>query len=419
MNTTTDTNQANEFNAGAALSERIGRIEMNPIIKILNQVRSMELAGHKLANFSVGEPDFDTPQNIQDAAIAAMRRGETRYTTSDGTAVLKEAIKRKFKRENGLDYEPTQIGVGSGAKHIIYNALQCTLNPGDEVIIPAPYWTSYPDVVRFCDGTPVFVNCGREQGFRLNPEQLDRAITPRTKWLILNSPSNPTGATYGAAELRAVADVLLRHPQVMLLADDIYEHIRFDGTTPGERAHILAIEPQLRARTVLINGVSKTYAMTGWRIGYAAGPADLIAAMDMLQSQSTSNASSVSQAAALAALRGDQSFVPAWSDTYRQRVERALQLVNAIPGLSCRTPGGAFYLFVNCGGLIGRQTADGKTLQSDIDVTLYLLESAGVAMVAGSGFGLSPYFRISIATSMELIEEGCRRIAQAVAGLRT
>lgn len=415
MNTTTDANQANDFNAGAALSERIGRIEMNPIIKILNQVRSMELAGHKLANFSVGEPDFDTPQNIQNAAIAAMRRGETRYTTSDGTAALKEAIKRKFKRENGLDYEPTQIGVGSGAKHIIYNALQCTLNPGDEVIIPAPYWTSYPDVVRFCDGTPVFVNCGREQGFRLNPEQLDRAITPRTKWLILNSPSNPSGAVYGAADLAAIAEVLLRHPKVMILSDDMYEHLLYDGM---QRATIAQVAPDLYPRTLTVNGVSKTYSMTGWRIGYAGGPTPLLRAMANIQSQATSNPCSISQAAAVEALNGPQDIVGERAAIFEQRRDMMVRLLKQVPGMICQKPEGAFYTYVDCTGLVGKKTPAGKVIANDTDLAVYLLDQAHVATVQGAGFGLSPYLRLAYATSFENIEQGCARIRRACEELR-
>ena len=415
MNTTTNANQATDFNAGAALSERIGRIEMNPIIKILNQVRSMELAGHKLANFSVGEPDFDTPQNIQDAAIAAMRRGETRYTTSDGTAALKEAIKRKFKRENGLDYEPAQIGVGSGAKHIIYNALQCTLNPGDEVIIPAPYWTSYPDVVRFCDGTPVFVNCGREQGFRLNPEQLDRAITPSTKWLILNSPSNPSGAAYGAADLAAIAEVLLRHPKVMILSDDMYEHLLYDGM---QRATIAQVAPDLYPRTLTVNGVSKTYSMTGWRIGYAGGPTPLLRAMANIQSQATSNPCSISQAAAVEALNGPQDIVGERAAIFEQRRDMMVRLLNQVPGMICPKPQGAFYTYVNCTGLVGKRTPAGKVIADDTEFAVYLLEQARVATVQGAGFGLSPYLRLAYATSFENIEQGCARIRRACEELR-
>jgi aspartate aminotransferase len=400
------------------IAARVQRIKPSPSSAASERAAELRRQGRDIISFALGEPDFDTPEPIRRAACEAIERGETRYTATAGTPALREAIAAKLLKENGLAYGAKEIIVTCGAKHAIFNALAVTLDAGDEVIVPAPYWVSYPDMTLANDGTPVIVPCGEAQGFKLRGPDLEAAITAKTKWLILNSPSNPTGATYSAAELRAVADVLLRHPQVMLLADDIYEHIRFDGTTPDQRAHILAIEPQLRSRTMVINGVSKTYAMTGWRIGYAAGPADLIAAMDMLQSQSTSNASSVSQAAALAALRGDQAVVPQWSDVYRQRVSRAANLINAVPGLGTVMPGGAFYLFVNCSGLIGRRTADGQRLDTDIAVSLYLLESAGVAVVAGSAFGLSPYFRISIATSMELIEEGCRRIARAVSGLR-
>ena len=404
--------------SSSRIATRVQRIKPSPSSAASERAAELRRQGRDIISFALGEPDFDTPEPIRRAACEAIERGETRYTATAGTPALREAIAAKLLKENGLAYSTKEIIVTCGAKHAIFNALAVTLNAGDEVIVPAPYWVSYPDMTLANDGTPVIVPCSEAQGFKLRGPDLEAAITPKTKWLILNSPSNPTGATYSAAELRAVADVLLRHPQVMLLADDIYEHIRFDGTTPDQRVHILAIEPQLRSRTMVINGVSKTYAMTGWRIGYAAGPADLIAAMDMLQSQSTSNASSVSQAAALAALRGDQAIVAQWSDVYRQRVSRAAQLINAVPGLGAVMPGGAFYLFVNCGGLIGRRTAEGQRLDNDIAVSLYLLESAGVAVVAGSAFGLSPYFRISIATSMELIEEGCRRIAQAVAGLR-
>jgi aspartate aminotransferase len=290
-----------------------------------------------------------------------------------------------------------------------------TVEGGHEVIIPAPYWVSYPDMTLACDGKPVVVTCREEDNFCLSPETLEAAITPRTRWLILNAPTNPTGATYSADRLRALADVLLRHPQVMVLTDDIYEHIRFDGAASP---HILAIEPALRDRTVIVNGVSKTYAMTGWRIGYAAGPADIIAALDMIQSQSTSNACSVSQAAALAALQAEPTFLRGWIETYQRRRDRGLELLNAIPGLHCRTPGGAFYLYVNCQGLIGRRTPEGKTLETDLDVVLYLLDSVGVAVVAGSSYGSSPYFRISIATGIEIIEKGCDRIAGAVGQLR-
>jgi aspartate aminotransferase len=415
MNPTTDALQRPGFSAGAALSERIGRIAMNPIIKILNQVRAMERAGHKLANFSVGEPDFETPQNIQDAAIAAMRRGETRYTTSDGTVELKEAIKRKFKRENGLDYELAQIGVGSGAKHVIYNALQCTLSPGDEVIIPAPYWSSYPEVVTFCDGTPVIVNCGREQGFRLKSEQLERAITPRTKWLILNSPSNPSGAAYGAADLKAIAEVLKRHPKVMVLSDDMYEHLLYDGV---QRATIAQVSPALYERTLTVNGVSKTYAMTGWRIGYAGGPTPLLRAMANIQSQTTSNPCSISQAAAVEALNGPQDIVLERGAIFEQRRDMMVRLLNQIPGMICPKPEGAFYAYVDCTGIIGKKTAAGKVIADDTELAVYLLEQARVATVQGAGFGLSPYLRLAYATSFANIEQGCARIRSACEELR-
>jgi aspartate aminotransferase len=332
-----------------------------------------------------------------------------------GTVELRQAIVAKLARENGLTYAMNEIIATSGAKSAIYNAFAITLEPGDEVIIPAPYWVSYPDMVLACEGTPVTVACPEANGFKLTPAQLEAAISPRTRWLLINSPSNPTGASYTAEEYRALADVLLRHPHVMVMTDDIYEHIRFDGrSTP----HILAVEPALRDRTLVVNGVSKTYAMTGWRIGYAAGPRDLITAMDTLLSQSTGNCCSISQAAAAAALNGDQSFVSESVAVYKQRRDRTLERINAIPGLSCATPPGAFYLYINCAGLIGKTTPAGTRLGEDGDVVMYLLESAGVATVAGTAYGLSPYFRLSIATSIEILEEGCARIARAVAELR-
>jgi aspartate aminotransferase len=343
-----------------------------------------------------------------------MERGETRYTQTAGTLALRTAIAAKLREENGLAYDPKHIIVTCGAKHAIFNALAVTVEPGDEVLIPAPYWVSYPDMVLACEGTPVVLPCTEANSFKLSAATLEAAITPQTGWLLLNSPSNPTGASYTSEELRAIADVLLRYPHVLVLTDDIYEHVRFDNAS---NPHIAAVEPALRDRTVVVNGMSKTYAMTGWRIGYAAGPADLIAAMDTLQSQSTSCASSIGQAAALAALQGDQGGIAEAVATYRFRRDRGLALLNAIPGLSCGAPGGAFYLFVNCGGVIGKQTPDGKRIASDADFVLYLLESAGVVLVAGSAYGASPYFRMSIATSIDVIEEGCRKIAGAVAEL--
>jgi len=397
------------------IAARVRRIKPSPSSAAADRASELRRQGRDIVNLVVGEPDFDTPAHIRDAACAAIARGETRYTMSAGTPALRQAICDKLLRENGLQYKPSDVVVTCGAKHAIFNALSATLEPGDEVIIPAPYWVSYPDMTLACDGTPVEVVCSEDDGFRLTAAALEAAITPKSRWLLLNSPTNPTGAAYSAADLRALADVLLRHPQVLLMTDDIYEHIRFDGEV---LPHIVAIEPQLRDRTVVINGVSKTYAMTGWRIGYAAGPSELIGAMETLQSQSTSNACTISQAAALAALQGDHTFLKDFVAVYRQRRDRALELINAIPGLSCRTPGGAFYLFVNCSGLIGRTTPDGKLLQSDVDVALYLLDAEGVAMIPGSSYGVAPYFRMSIATSIAVIEEGCLRIGRAAAALR-
>lgn len=397
------------------IAARVRRIKPSPSTSAADRANELRRQGKSIVNLVVGEPDFDTPPHIRRAAAEAMDRGATRYTLMAGTVELRQAIVAKLERENGLRYEMSEIIATSGAKSAIYNAFAITLEPGDEVIIPAPYWVSYPDMVLACEGAPVTVACPESNGFKLTPAQLEAAITPRTRWLLINSPSNPTGASYTASEYRALADVLLRHPHVMVMTDDIYEHIRFDGeTTP----HILAVEPGLRDRTLVVNGVSKTYAMTGWRIGYAAGPKDLITAMDTLLSQSAGNCCSISQAGAAAALNGDQSFVAESVAVYKQRRDRTLALINAIPGLSCATPPGAFYLYINCAGLIGKETPAGKVLSEDGDVVMYLLESAGVATVAGTAYGLSPYFRLSIATSIEILEEGCSRIARAVAELR-
>ncbi|SFQ11588.1 aspartate aminotransferase [Variovorax sp. OK605] len=397
------------------IAARVRRIKSSPSTSAADRANELRRQGKSIVNLVVGEPDFDTPPHIRQAAAAAIERGATRYTLMAGTVELREAIVAKLERENGLRYAMNEIIATSGAKSAIYNAFAITLEPGDEVIIPAPYWVSYPDMVLACEGTPVTVACPESHGFKLTPAQLEAAITPRTRWLLLNSPSNPTGASYTAAEYRALAEVLERHAHVMVMTDEIYEHIRFDGeATP----HILAVAPGLRERTLLVNGVSKTYAMTGWRIGYAAGPVDLIKALDTLLSQSTGNCCSVSQAAAAAALNGDQGFVAESVAVYKQRRDRTLALVNGIAGLSCATPPGAFYLYVNCGGLIGKTTPEGKHLAQDGDVVMYLLESEGVALVAGTAYGLSPYFRLSIATSIETLEEGCKRIARAVAALR-
>ncbi|MGO4394899.1 aspartate transaminase [Variovorax sp. M-6] len=397
------------------IAERVRRIKPSPSTSAADRANELRRQGKSIVNLVVGEPDFDTPLHIRQAAAAAMDKGATRYTLMAGTVELREAIVGKLQRENGLGYAMNEIIATSGAKSAIYNAFAITLEPGDEVIVPAPYWVSYPDMVLACDGKPVIVACPEVDGFKLTPAQLEASITPRTRWLLINSPSNPTGAAYTADEYRALADVLARHPQVMVMTDDIYEHIRFDGQ---KTTHILAVAPELRDRTLVVNGVSKTYAMTGWRIGYAAGPADMIRAMDTLLSQSTGNCCSISQAAAAAAMNGDQSFVAESVAVYKQRRDRTLALINAIPGLGCATPPGAFYLYVNCGGLIGKTTPAGKVLSEDGDVVMYLLESEGVAMVAGTAYGLSPYFRLSIATSIDILEEGCARIARAVAELR-
>ncbi|MEJ3662931.1 aspartate transaminase [Pseudomonas fragi] len=396
------------------ISARVQRIKPSPSSAASDRANELRRQGKSIINLVVGEPDFDTPAHIRAAACTAIERGETRYTANAGTPQLRQAIVDKLQRENGLSYATSQVLVTSGAKSAIFNAFAATLGAGDEVLIPAPYWVSYPDMVLACEGEPVTLACPEENAFKLTPAQLRDAITPRTRWLLLNSPSNPTGASYSAAELRALADVLLDAPHVLLMTDDIYEHIRYDGL---DNPHILAIEPALSDRTLVVNGVSKTYAMTGWRIGYAAGPADVIGAMATLQSQSTSNACSVSQAAAVEALNGDQQFVKDSVQVYQERRDRCLDLLNGIDGLSCRKPDGAFYLYVNCSGLLGKTTPQGKRLDSDYDVVMYLLESQGVAVVAGTAYGLAPFFRMSIATALDTLEQGCSRIATAVAAL--
>jgi aspartate aminotransferase len=396
------------------LAARLRRIKPSPSTSAADRANELRRQGKSIVNLVVGEPDFDTPEHIRKAAAEAMNKGQTRYTLMAGTVELRQAIVAKLERENGLQYAMDEIIATSGAKSAIYSALCITIEAGDEVIIPAPYWVSYPDMVLACDGTPVTVACPEAEDFKLTPQQLEAAITPRTRWLLLNAPSNPTGASYTVEEYQALAKVLERHPNVLVMTDDIYEHIRYDGQrTP----HLLNASPQLRDRTLAINGVSKTYAMTGWRIGWIAGPREYIKALDTLLSQSTGNCCSISQAAAAAALNGDQSFVAESVAIYKQRRDRMVKAINAIPGLSCRTPDGAFYLYVNCSALIGRTTPEGRKIQDDSDVVMYLLESEGVAVVAGTAYGLSPFFRLSIATSIETLEEGARRIARAVAAL--
>jgi aspartate aminotransferase len=397
------------------IAARVRRIKPSPSSAAADRASALRREGRSIVSLVVGEPDFDTPANIREAAARAMDTGATRYTMLAGTPELREAIVRKMARENGLSYAAKDVVVANGAKSAIYSALEATLEEGDEVIVPAPYWVSYPDMVIACGGVPVTVPCPEAQGFKIAPAQLAAAITPKTRWLLVNSPSNPTGATYSLAEYRALADVLARHPHVMVMTDDIYEHIRFEG---GTAPHLLNAAPELRDRVLIVNGVSKTYAMTGWRIGWLAGPPDIIAALNTLLSQASGNACSISQAATVEALDGDQSFVAESVGVYRRRRDHMAARINAIPGLSCLVPEGAFYLYVNCAGLIGRATPDGKRLETDADVVMYFLESVGVATVQGSAYGLAPFFRISIATSIETLDEGADRIARAVDALR-
>jgi aspartate aminotransferase len=397
------------------LARRLDRIQPSPTMAITNLAAELKAAGRDVIGLAAGEPDFDTPANIQEAAVAAMRRGETRYTNVDGTPALKKAIQAKFARENALEYGLDEITVASGGKQIIYNAMIATLNPGDEVVIPAPFWVSYPDIVNLADGTPVIVACGPNTGFKLTADSLAAALTPKTKWLILNSPSNPTGAVYSVAELADLAGVLLDHPNVWVLTDDMYEHLLYDGL---DFATIAAVEPRLKSRVLTMNGVSKAYCMTGWRIGYAAGPKGLIKAMSKVQSQSTSNPCSISQAAAVEALNGPQDFIPVHNASFVERRDMVVDLLNQVPGLSCDRPAGAFYVYPSCAGAIGKLTPDGKRIETDTDYVAYLLAAEGVAAVQGEAFGLSPHFRISYATSIEALREACARILRASAALR-
>jgi len=395
------------------ISSRAGRIKASPSNLAAQRGRELAAAGRDIVNLGQGEPDFPTPDHIIEAAYRAMREGQTRYTTVDGTPELKAAVIGKFARENGLAFKTENITVGNGGKQVLFNALMATLDPGDEVIIPAPYWVSYPDMVLFAEGTPVPVVTHPQDDLKLTAASLEAAITPRTKWLILNSPSNPCGATYSAEELEKLAQVLERHAQVWVMVDDMYEHILFDGRSS---ATLAAVAPQLAHRTLTINGVSKAYAMTGWRIGYAGGPPELIKTMGKMQSQSTSNPSSVSQAAAVAALNGPQEIVIERCAEFQARRDRFHPRLAAIPGLECAKPHGAFYFYPCCAGVMGKRTPQGKILSTDEDVALYLLD-CGVSLVHGAAYGLSPYFRVSFATSMENLDEACRRIAAAFANL--
>ena len=396
------------------LADRMNTIQPSPTLVLNAKATELRAQGVDIINLSAGEPDFATPQWIQDAAIQAMQQGLTKYTPADGLPVLKEAIKRKLLRDYDLDYDLKMITVGAGGKQIIFNALMASVNPGDEVIIPAPYWVSYPEIVSFAGGIPVFVECLPENDFKLTADQLRSHITSRTRWLILNSPNNPTGAVYSRNDLRALSDVLMEFNHVNILSDDIYEHLTYDGET---FASIVRVEPRLKFRTLIVNGVSKSYAMTGWRLGFGAGPVDLIRGINLLQSQSTSNACSISQGAAAAAFDGPQDFLNDWRRSFVERRDAAYKVISAIPGLTCVMPKGAFYHYVNCEKLLGAKTPDGTRLRFDKDICLYLLQHAKVMVVGGDAFGLSPYFRISYATSMENLMEGCRRIAEAVLAL--
>ncbi|MGL3608528.1 pyridoxal phosphate-dependent aminotransferase [Rhizobium sp. G187] len=406
---------ANIEEAGFRPAARIASVGVSKILQIGAKAAAMKREGLPVIILGAGEPDFDTPDHIKEAAKAAIDAGETKYTALDGTPQLKQAISAKFRRENGLDYAVDEVTVATGAKQILFNAFMATIDPGDEVIIPTPYWTSYSDIVEVCGGTSVLVPCDAQSGFRLQAEQLEKAITPKTRWVLLNSPSNPSGAAYSAKDYQPLIDVLLAHPHVWLMVDDMYEHIIYDGftfVTP------VALEPRLKSRALTINGVSKAYAMTGWRIGYAGGPKALIKAMAVIQSQATSCPSSVSQAAAVAALNGPQAFLKDRQESFKRRRDLVVGRLNAIEGLECRTPEGAFYTYASCAGLLDKVTPKGQKIATDANFTDYLLEEAHVAVVPGSAFGLSPFFRISYATSEAELVEALDRIEKACAALQ-
>ena len=396
------------------LASRVQRIRPSPSSMATGRVKELRAQGRNIIGLTSGEPDFDTPPHIVEAAYAAMKAGKTRYTAVEGIPELRRAICDKFERENGLAFTPDQIVVGNGGKQIIFNALTCTVDDGDEVIVPAPYWVSYPDMTLLNGGVPVIVTCSAEAGYKMKPEQLEAAITPRTKWLILNSPCNPTGAAYTREELAALGAVIERHPHVWVMTDDIYEHLVYDGFAFTTFAQV---NPQLAERTLTINGVSKAFAMTGWRLGYAGGARPLIKAMIKLQSQSTGNASSVSQSAALAALTGPTDFIEGWRRQYQARRDLLIDKLNAIDGVHCPTPTGAFYVYPSCAGLIGKKTTTGTVIDNDSALVMYLLDTQDVAVLQGEAYGVSPAFRISFATSIELLEEACRRIAVACESL--
>ncbi|WP_372609993.1 pyridoxal phosphate-dependent aminotransferase [Aquicoccus sp.] len=398
----------------AFLSDTLSRVKPSPTIAVSNLAAELKAQGKDVIGLGAGEPDFDTPDHIKAAGIAAIEAGKTKYTAVDGIPELKQAICAKFKRDNGLDYAPDQVSVGTGGKQILYNALMATLNPGEEVVIPAPYWVSYPDMVLLAGGTPVPVEATLENSFKLTPDQLEAAITPKTKWFIFNSPSNPTGAGYSRAELKGLTDVLMRHPHVWVMTDDMYEHLAYDDfefCTPAQ------VEPGLYERTLTCNGVSKAYAMTGWRIGYAAGPKELIGAMRKIQSQSTSNPCSISQWAAVEALNGSHDFIAANNATFKRRRDLVVSMLSQIAGVTCPTPEGAFYVYPSIAGLIGKTSPGGVKIDDDETFAKALLEEKGVAVVFGAAFGLSPCFRVSYATSDEALKEACTRIQDFCAAL--
>ncbi|CAN0655819.1 pyridoxal phosphate-dependent aminotransferase [Nitratireductor aquimarinus] len=399
----------------AFLADALSRVKPSATIAVSQKARELKTQGRDVIGLGAGEPDFDTPDNVKNAAIDAINRGETKYTPVSGIQPLREAIAAKFKRENNLDYDWKQTIVATGGKQILFNAMMATLNPGDEVVIPSPYWVSYPEMVSICGGTPVFAETSIDNGFKLTPDALEKAITPKTKWLIMNSPSNPSGAAYTEAELKALADVLMAHPHVWVLTDDMYEHLTYGDF---KFFTIAEVEPKLYDRTLTMNGVSKAYAMTGWRIGYAAGPIELIKAMDMIQGQQTSGACSIAQWAAVEALNGPQDFITKNKAIFQGRRDLVVSMLNQAKGINCPVPEGAFYVYPSCAELIGKTAPSGKVIETDEDFVSELLEAEGVAVVHGSAFGLGPNFRISYATSEELLEEACNRIQRFTASLK-
>ncbi|MDC3073997.1 pyridoxal phosphate-dependent aminotransferase [Candidatus Pelagibacter sp.] len=389
------------------ISDSLKKIKPSPTIAVTQKARELKAAGKDVIGLGAGEPDFDTPENIKQAAIKAINDGDTKYTAVDGTPALKKAIVEKFKKENNLDYKADQITVGAGGKHVIYNAMMATLNEGDEVIVPAPYWVSYPDIVLLAGGKPVVIECDEKQSFKINPSDLEKFITPKTKWIILNSPSNPTGACYSEKDIKEIAKVLEKHPHVYILSDDIYEHVTYEGF----KFFTIAQIESLKERVLTMNGVSKAYSMTGWRIGYAAGPKEIIKAIAKIQSQSTTNPSSISQAASVEALSGTQDFIKKRADSFQERRDFVVKALNDIDGIECLNPDGAFYVFPSCKGLMGKKDINGKEIKSDTDFVQSLLENSGIAVVQGSAFGLEGFFRISYATSMDNLKKALEKIS--------